>query len=64
MAQSKDQELETLPKFNPRKTIHLEARDEIRNFAPINDMIVEDLTREGNPQIYLACGQGAQGTIR
>ena len=27
-------------------------------------MKVEDLTNEGMSQIYLACGRGAQGTIR
>lgn len=27
-------------------------------------MKVEDLTNEGLAQIYLACGRGAQGTIR
>ena len=27
-------------------------------------MRVEDLTGEGQPQIYLACGRGSQGTIR
>ena len=27
-------------------------------------MRVEDLTSESQPQIYLACGRGAQGTVR
>ena len=27
-------------------------------------MRVEDLTGEGSPQIYLACGRGAHGTVR
>jgi len=27
-------------------------------------MRVEDLTNEGSNQIYVACGRGAQGTIR
>lgn len=44
--------------------MHLEAKDEIKNLAPINDMRVEDLTGENSSQIYLACGRGAQGTIR
>ena len=44
--------------------MHLDARDEIKNLAPINDMRVEDLTQENSSQIYLACGRGAQGTIR
>ena len=50
--------------FNPRRPMHLEAKDEIKNLAPINDMRVEDLTQENSSQIYLACGRGAQGTIR
>ena len=44
--------------------MHLEAKDEVKNLAPIHDMRVDDLTGEGTPQIYLACGRGAQGTIR
>ena len=53
-----------IPRFNPRKPHHLEAKDELKNLAPINDMKVEDLTNEGSPQMYLACGRGSQGTIR
>ena len=40
------------------------AKDEIKNLAPIHDMRVDDLTGEGSPQIYLACGKSSQGTIR
>ena len=36
----------------------------MQNLAPINDMRAEDLTNEGTSQMYLACGRGAQGTIR
>ena len=50
--------------FNPRDFINLQAVDEFQNLASINDMKVEDLTGEGNPQIYLACGRGAQGCLR
>jgi splicing factor 3B subunit 3 len=53
-----------IPLFNPREPANLELRDELQNYAPINDMKVEDLTNEGLAQIYLACGRGAQGTIR
>jgi len=53
-----------VPQFNPREPINLELRDELQNLAPINDMKVEDLTGEGMAQIYLACGRGAQGTIK
>ena len=53
-----------MPRFNPRKPRNLEAKDEIKNLAPINDMRVEDLTNENSPQIYVACGRGSQGTIR
>lgn len=48
-----------IPLFNPREPINLELRNEMQNFAPINDMKVEDLTGEGTSQIYLACGRGA-----
>lgn len=53
-----------ISQFNAREAVNLELRDELQNFAPINDMKVEDLTNEGAAQIYLACGRGAQGTIR
>jgi len=38
--------------------------DEIQNLGSINDMKVENLTGEANPQIYLACGRGSQSTLR
>ena len=38
---------DSIPRFNPRKPINLEAKDEMQNLAPINDMKVEDLTSEG-----------------
>lgn len=50
--------------FNPRDINNIQIVDEMQNLAPINDMKVEDLTGEGNPQIYLACGRGAQGALR
>ncbi|CDW71789.1 splicing factor 3b subunit 3 [Stylonychia lemnae] len=50
--------------YNPRALLNLQAVDEFQNLASINDMKVEDLTGEGNPQIYLACGRGAQGCLR
>ena len=59
-----EQEAGSVPRFNPRIPLHLEAKDEMKNLAPINDMRVEDLTSENMPQMYLACGRGAQGTIR
>ena len=50
--------------FNPRVPVNLIAKDEMKNLAPIHDMRVEDLNNEGTSQMYLACGRGAQGTIR
>lgn len=44
-----EQAPDTVPRFNPRTPIHLEAKDEIKNLAPINDMRVEDLTNENMP---------------
>ena len=37
---------EVLPTFSPREPKNLEAKDELMNLAPINDMKVEDLTGE------------------
>ena len=54
-----ESDLSELPRFNPRRPIHLDAKDEIKNLAPIHDMRAEDLTGEGTPQIYLACGRGS-----
>ena len=48
-----------VPRFNSRKPKNLQAKDEMQNLAPINDMRVEDLTNEGTSQMYLACGRGA-----
>ena len=36
----------------------------MENLAPINEMKIDDLNNEGSQQIYIACGRGAQGTIR
>ena len=35
----------------------------MQNLAPINDMKVEEMG-DRNARIYLACGRGAQGTVR
>lgn len=39
-------DLASVPRFNPRKVANLEAKDEMQNLAPINDMRVEDLANE------------------
>ena len=44
-----EQEAGSVPRFNPRIPLHLEAKDEMKNLAPINDMRVEDLTSENMP---------------
>ena len=64
--QSKDFDLDRrlVPRFNPRVPVNLIAKDEMKNLTPIHDMRVEDLNNEGTSQMYLACGRGAQGTIR
>jgi len=59
-----DKDTALVPRFNSRKPLNLQAKDEMQNLAPIHDMKVEDLTNEGTSQMYLACGRGAQGTIR
>jgi len=45
--------------FNPRLPKNLQVADELQNLASINDMRVQNLTNEPNPQIYLACGKGS-----
>jgi len=49
----------SLVRYNPRDLLNMQAVDEMQNLASINDMKVEDLTGEGNPQTYLASGRGA-----
>ena len=48
-----------VPRFNSRAPKNLQAKDEMQNLAPINDMKCEDLTNEGTSQMYVACGRGA-----
>lgn len=50
--------------FNPRELTNLELVDELQNLASINDMKIDDLVGEGNPQMYMACGRGAYSTLR
>jgi splicing factor 3B subunit 3 len=50
--------------FTPRKLQHLKLEEEIPNFSCITEMKVEDLAKEGNPQIYMLCGAGGRSTLR
>lgn len=49
---------------NPREAKNIQLQDEIQNLSSINDMKVEDLTNERQPQLYLACGRGANSSLR
>lgn len=42
----------------------LAVEDEIESMAPITDMMIEDIAREGTPQIYSLCGRGNRSTMR
>jgi len=44
-----DKNPQLIPKYNPRaEPQNLELRDQIENYAPINDMKVDDLNSEGS----------------
>ena len=50
--------------FNPTELTHLHIIDEIKSLSCITDMLVEDLTGEGEPQIYTICGKGSRSSLR
>jgi splicing factor 3B subunit 3 len=51
--------------FQPSaKLKNLAVTDEIESLACITDMLIEDLAREGTPQIYSLCGRGNRSTLR
>ncbi|EAR85077.1 splicing factor 3B subunit 3 (macronuclear) [Tetrahymena thermophila SB210] len=50
--------------FIPRKLVNLEQVDSLDNLSAISDIKVNDLTGEGNPQIYALCAAGSRSTLR
>ena len=50
--------------FNPRKLKYLVLCDEIRSLSTISDILVEDLTSEGTPQVYTLCGRSNRSSLR
>lgn len=50
--------------FNPRKNVNIQRVDEMKSLGCITDMHCTDLLDEGNPQIYLTSGKGAQSSLR
>jgi splicing factor 3B subunit 3 len=51
--------------FQPSlKLQNLAVTDEIESLACITDMTIEDLAKEGTPQIYTLCGRGNRSTLR
>lgn len=50
--------------FAPRDIKNLTVITEINNLSCITDMKVEDLTGEGNPQIYTLCAAGSRSSLR
>lgn len=43
---------------------NLAVTDDIDSLAPITDMLIDDLSREGTKQIYALCGRGNRSTLR
>jgi splicing factor 3B subunit 3 len=52
------------PRFVPRALKNLQQVDMLSSLAPITDLKVADLTKEGVPQIYVACGRGPRSSLR
>jgi splicing factor 3B subunit 3 len=50
--------------FNPRKLKYIALCDEIPSLSCITDLMVEDLTNEGTPQIYALCGRSNRSSLR
>jgi splicing factor 3B subunit 3 len=51
--------------FQPAmKLQNLAVTDEIESLACITDMTIDDLAKEGTPQIYTLCGRGNRSTLR
>ena len=50
--------------FFPRPLQNLTLIDELENLSAISDMKIEDLTGEGNPQIYTLCSAGDRSSLR
>lgn len=51
-------------RFNPRKLKNIIQCDEIYSLSCITDMMVEDLTNEGTPQIYSLVGKSSRSSLR
>ena len=54
----------TLVTFLPRNLKNLQLIDELDSLSCITDMKVDDLTGEGNPQIYVLCGASKRSSLR
>jgi len=50
--------------FMPRPLKNLYLLYEIESLSAISDMKVQDLAKEGNPQIYTLCGRGTRSSLR
>lgn len=50
--------------FFPRALTNLTLMDELENLSVISDTKIEDLTGEGNPQIYTLCSAGDRSSLR
>lgn len=50
--------------FNPRKLKYLALCDEMPSLSCITDLMVEDLTNDGTPQIYALCGRNTRSSLR
>eukprot|EP01116_Phalansterium_solitarium_P022015 TRINITY_DN7109_c0_g1_i1.p1 TRINITY_DN7109_c0_g1~~TRINITY_DN7109_c0_g1_i1.p1 ORF type:complete len:1188 (+),score=598.46 TRINITY_DN7109_c0_g1_i1:160-3723(+) len=50
--------------FTPHHLRHLLLIDELESLSPILDLKVADLAKEDTPQLYAACGRGANSSLR
>lgn len=53
------------PLFKASAKLHnLLLTDDVPSLAPITDMLVDDLSAEGDPQVYALCGRGHRSSLR
>ena len=56
--------IDDIVEFIPRSLKNLTLMDELENLSAISDMKIEDLTCEGNPQIYTLCSASDRSSLR
>lgn len=56
--------IEDIVEFYPRPLKNFSLLEELDNLSTISDLKIEDLTGEGNPQIYTLCAAGDRSSLR